>query len=439
MQKTCICAVLLLIAGIGVCVFPEHPEKPDQPNDTPDFREWLQSNAIPFKTTEPESGFDDLMPLKEIIGDARIVALGEATHGTHEFFEMKHRIVEFLVKEMGFNIFAIEANWPECNAINEYIHTGNGDPEELLHALRLWPWRTQEVLNMIEWMREHNENPGSAPSVSFFGFDMQSSMLARINVAHYLQKVDPEKNYLKEINSLLRCSGKDFQEVYDYLKSHQSTYEAASSPEEFAFALQSARVCAQTADLEKGGFWARDQYMAENAAWLLTQGGPDAKIILWAHNGHVGIDAVYWKGISPYMGSITYLTRISIYPKSMGTYLRYQYRDDMVVFGFMFHHGSFNAGGYEYRGIRAHHVGAPPEDSYEYHFASAGLPRFFLDLREVEFSPVAEWMLEPHPFRTIGSLYSDSYSLSFFFYDYALSTMFDVVIYFEDTTPSTLL
>jgi erythromycin esterase-like protein len=148
--------------------------------------EWLRANAIPFETTEPGSGFGDLMPLKELIGDARIVALGEATHGTHEFFQMKHRLVEFLVEEMGFNIFVIEANWPEANLVNGYVRTCEGDEVTLLAGLYFWTWNTQEVLDMIRWMCIRNQDPGDAPEVSFVGFDMQFQDEAIANVTSYL-------------------------------------------------------------------------------------------------------------------------------------------------------------------------------------------------------------------------------------------------------------
>ena len=89
---------------------------------------------IPFDTAEAGHGFADLQPLKAVIGDARIVALGEGTHGTREFFRMKHRLTEFLAAEMGFTLFAIEANMPEAYRINEYVLTGKGDPKELLRG-----------------------------------------------------------------------------------------------------------------------------------------------------------------------------------------------------------------------------------------------------------------------------------------------------------------
>ena len=221
--------------------------------------EWLRANAIPFETTEPGSGFEDLMPLKEMIGDARIVALGEATHGTHEFFQMKHRLVEFLVEEMGFNVFAMEANWTEANLINDYVHTCEGDPAALLAGLGFWTWNTEEVLDMIHWMCDHNQDPGDAPEVGFAGFDMQNPDMAITSVISYFQAVEP--SYAGVVVDRYRCFHRlrwdhyarvpdadqaacrsALQEVLDHLVARRETYEALSSPHEFIMAEQSARV-----------------------------------------------------------------------------------------------------------------------------------------------------------------------------------------------------
>lgn len=132
---------------------------------------WLRANAHSFDTAEPTGDFSDLEPLREMIGDARIVSLGEATHGTKEFFQMKHRILRFLVTEMGFTAFGIEATLPESFLVNEYVRDGTGDAAARLAGLYFWTWNTQEVLDMIEWMRAHNAaHPGS--EVSFYGFDI---------------------------------------------------------------------------------------------------------------------------------------------------------------------------------------------------------------------------------------------------------------------------
>jgi erythromycin esterase len=387
--------------------------------------QWLKANAIPFETAEPNSSLEDLMPLKDMIGNARIVALGEATHGTHEFFQMKHRMLEFLVEEMGFNTFAMEANWPEANLINDYVHGGTGDPAELLKGLYFWTWDTQEVLDMIRWMRAYNEDPSHTRKLSLYGFDMQFGQMARDNVAQYMQKVDPQaaqqvaEDYSCYPGNSVACQTK-LQAVYDWLEQHQADYIAKSSAKEFSLALHSARVVIQYQDYtaQNNNVPLRDRYMAENVTWIVDQAGPDAKIVLWAHNGHVGMS-----------GEET--------SRRMGDYLRKQYDNQMVVFGFLFYQGAFNA--YGNTSLQTFHVGAPPVDSYETFFHEAGLPRFFLDLRSVRPGGAAsDWLLAPHPFRMIGSAYFP-HEPQFFFKTVALARIFDVVVYFQDTSPSLLL
>jgi erythromycin esterase len=131
---------------------------------------WFRAQAIPIQTPEAGHGFDDLQPLKKVVGNARIVALGEATHGTREFFQLKHRLLEFLATEMGFTIFSIEANMPEAYRLNDYVLTGTGDPKQLLRGMYFWTWDTEEVLDMILWMRRFNES--GKGRVEFTGFDM---------------------------------------------------------------------------------------------------------------------------------------------------------------------------------------------------------------------------------------------------------------------------
>ena len=120
--------------------------------------DWMRAHAVPIATAEAGHGFADLAPLKQIIGDARIVSVGEATHGTREFFQLKHRLFEYLATELGFTIFAIEANWPESLAIDEYVQTGKGDPQKALDGIYFWTWNTEEVLDLIRWMRRYNED-----------------------------------------------------------------------------------------------------------------------------------------------------------------------------------------------------------------------------------------------------------------------------------------
>jgi len=152
--------------------------------------EWIASHAIRLTTPEAGHGFSDMQPLKKAIGNARIVALGEATHGTREFFQLKHRMLEFLASEMGFTIFSIEANMPEAYQLNDYVLNGQGDPARLLKGMYFWTWDTEEVLAMIRWMREFNQS--GKGRVEFTGFDMQTPTVAARIVGDFVARYDAE-------------------------------------------------------------------------------------------------------------------------------------------------------------------------------------------------------------------------------------------------------
>ena len=153
-------------------------------------KSWLAANAIRLNTVEAGHGFVDMQPLKKIIGDARVVSLGEATHGSREFFQLKHRMLEFLATEKGFTIFSIEANMPEAYRLNDYVLNGTGDPATLIKGMYFWTWSTEEVLDMVMWMREFNKS-GKA-RVQFTGFDMQTPDVAAVIVRDFVAGVDPD-------------------------------------------------------------------------------------------------------------------------------------------------------------------------------------------------------------------------------------------------------
>lgn len=156
--------------------------------------EWIKSSAIPLKTAEAGNGFEDMRPLNRLVGDARIVSLGESTHGTREIFQMKHRVLEYLAHEMGFTVFGIEASLPDCIAINEYVLHGKGDAERAVAGQGFWTWSTEEVRDLVTWMRAYNEDPANSvrPKLKFYGFDMQHEPSAVNAAMVYLGRVDPE-------------------------------------------------------------------------------------------------------------------------------------------------------------------------------------------------------------------------------------------------------
>lgn len=156
---------------------------------------WLKANAHELSTVKAGSGFEDLEPFRAMVGDARIVGLGEGTHGTKEYFQAKHRLLEFLVEEMGFSIFSIEANMPESYALNDYVLGKYGDVNALIGGMYFWTWNTEEVREMVEWMRAFNAREkakGSGRSVQFTGNDMQTGTVALRIAREFLVAHDAE-------------------------------------------------------------------------------------------------------------------------------------------------------------------------------------------------------------------------------------------------------
>ena len=196
---------------------------------------WLKQKIVPLKSCEAGQGFADLVPLKAIIGDARIVALGECTHGTREVFQMKHRFLEYLATECGFTVFSIEASMPEAYRLNDYVLEGKGDPAKLIAGMYFWTWNTEEVLAMVQWMRDYNQS--GKGRLEFTGFDMQTPDVAMQNVTRFLEANDPpraksvEDTYRKVLQSRLRKQGVYFEqivypdEVHDFLL--HSTWQKA--------------------------------------------------------------------------------------------------------------------------------------------------------------------------------------------------------------------
>lgn len=376
--------------------------------------DWLRRHAISLTGVEAGRGFADLQALKTIIGGARVVALGEATHGTREFFQLKHRLLEFLVTEMGFTTFAIEANWPESLAVNDYVLHGRGDSAKALAGLHFWTWNTQEVLDMIHWMRQYNAHSTHKTKVIFTGFDAQFTTRAATTIKSYLTRVDPDfadeiaprlVRFEEEYRDYSTLSEVDVdalhstvQDLAKRLRAEQRAYVARSTAEEWHLACQHARILRQVdeqrraGDDEKTRYMIRDRAMAENVVWILENEGPRCKMVVWAHNGHVARDP---RGI--FGGTVV----------SMGMHLARKFDRELIVVGFAFGEGAFRAVVKEEgdrRPLRQVAVGRAPEDTLDAVLARTGIPVFMLDLRHVG-EDVAPWLQKPQITREIGAFF----------------------------------
>ena len=369
--------------------------------------------------------------LGSVVGNARIVAVGEATHGTREFFQMKHRMLEFLVEKMGFTVFTIEANWPESLAVNDYVLNGKGDPAAALAGMYFWTWNTEEVLDMIRWMRKYNEDPAHDKKVQFLGFDMQTARVAVSNVDEYLENVDPhqrqtaelvlapladehEWEYRRRPRKVQAETTAGINSLLDFFDQHRRDYVTASSDQQWTLARHNLEIIKQAAELYSSRTPAvRDRYMAENVKWILDNEPPGTKMMLWAHNYHV-----------------------STVHSAMGSFLRSVFGQDMVVCGFSFYEGSFQAKGGLSDKLQDFIVGPPPPDTLDSALAETGLPLFGIDLRRANSKDaVHRWLGIAHRMRTIGAVYNELLPPSTYLHE-VVPNIFDVIFFVKQTSPA---
>ncbi len=317
---------------------------------------WIQEHGVPIRHVEAGNGFEDLQPLKEILKEVKVVGLGEATHGTREFFQLKHRLLEFLVKEMGFTGFAIEAPYFACQPINDYILSGKGDLSTVLTGQGYVVWDTEEMVEMIKWMRTYNDNFPEDKQVKFYGVDLAYQEIGRKEVLNYLEKVAPERKSQTDsiFQILAREEGKwpmqkdslfektmlqmlpSLQNLMDGLMSNKEKLVQKSSLPEFEQTYHNLRVMKQfifanTPALNPpfiDGVMVRSLSMAENLIYLVDQAGPDAKFVVWEHNSHIAKGV--WKETDLWKEATI-----------MGYQLRKKYGNKYYAFGLEVNQGSY--------------------------------------------------------------------------------------------------
>ncbi|WP_215448255.1 erythromycin esterase family protein [Streptomyces sp. ATCC 21386] len=379
-----------------------------------DIARWLTEHARPLSTLTPGAPADDLEPLRDILRGVRIVGLGESTHGTSEFFRLKHRIIEFLVREAGFGVLAMEASESAAHALDTYVRHGTGDPARLVARLGFWTWRTQEMLDLVEWLRKHNRALPEERRVRFVGTDPQRSTDSVEAVAAFLQRVAPERTEeIRELDVLKQARPasqpdprqtlmRRAEALADFLESlreklSRHTADETSEPADgIAEALEHARILVRAADLvtrspdpHSGAdsvFAVRDRYMAEAVARLVDD-NPKARVMLWAHNGHIA-KSTYGKNVP-----------------ALGSGLRERYGDAYYALALLFGKGSFLARrGDDFQGSPVqHHIGTGFR-SIEAQLADSVLGDYYTDLRVGGTSPeAAQWLYAPHAQRGFGA------------------------------------
>ncbi|WP_460206632.1 erythromycin esterase family protein [Scytonema sp. NUACC21] len=395
---------------------------------------------------------NDYDPLLELIGDARFVLIGEASHGTHEFYEQRAEITKRLIQEKDFTAVAVEADWPDAYRVNRYVGGVNDDltPEEALGGFQRfpgWMWRNTDVVSFIGWLRQYNDSlPQSKTKVGFYGLDLYSMYSSIDEVVAYLDKIDPEAAKLARSRySCLEHFGEDSQ-AYGYAASfgmsesceknvvnqlmelQRKTAEYRRVKEdEFFYAEQNARLVKNAEAYYRSMFqgkvssWnVRDTHMAETLEYLVAhfdKQGNRTKVVVWEHNSHLG-DAR-----ATDMASAGEL--------NVGQLVRERYDRDAVLVGFSTYTGTVTA---------ASHWGGVPQlkqvrpglpDSYEALFHDTGLPRFLLNLRQ-DNQAVTGLQTERLE-RAIGVIYLPRTERRSHYFFAKLPEQFDAVIHIDNT------
>ncbi|RNF39123.1 erythromycin esterase family protein [Planococcus salinus] len=276
------------------------------------LEEAAKSHARPFRT------FQDLTPLIDALGDSKIVMLGEATHGTSEFYSIRAEISKRLIEEKGFSIIAVEGDWPSAQQINRYIKAYSSQqkgPEEILQAFTRWPtwmWANEEMVQFIEWLKNHNNQ--SQLKTGFYGLDVYSLWESMEEVLQYLTHTNPSGGDLELARRAFSCfepfnrepenyaiSSSTFSkvcvdEVSKLLASIRSNEEQYKDEQESDLNLAVNALVAKNAEdyyramVQSGAMsWnIRDEHMVETANKILDYHGPETKIIIWEHNTHIG-------------------------------------------------------------------------------------------------------------------------------------------------------
>ena len=391
------------------CVLPL-PNPPSAASG--EVRRWIRERAVPLATCEPSREDHDLDPFETMVGQAKVVALGEACHGTREFFQLKHRLLAFLVERMGFTVIAMEADPPATAVLNAYVLRGEGHLEEVLANLRFWTGTTQELRDLVRWLRTYNADPAHPRKVSINGMDIRSSSTLYAETLQFMKKVDPlaatwMAGALGRIDDRPQGSPppeqaqieawlKSLNKLTTRMDSLRGRITARAGARAFLRHRRNLSLISQFVVILGSGVEGksvREKAMADHFHWILSQEEPGSKAVIWAHNIHVSKALRQdWMGIQP-----------------MGRYLRTVLGEDYLVIGTAFLHGRFLALAEEGETHDVQTFAVPPEPkgTLDAALASTGYPLLALDLRQIPAQgKIADWFRTPQGTWTIGARFN---------------------------------
>lgn len=396
----------------------------------------------------PLYGWEDLDPLMERIGDASYVLLGEASHGTAEFYDWRRKISQRLIREKGFSFIAVEGDWPDCYRVNRYVkgrQDAGHNAREVLHNFQRWPtwmWANEEVVALAEWLRDHNRGLPEDQKVGFYGLDVYSLWDSMHAVLGYIEQVDGStaaavrrafecfEPYAYDVQEYARatawvsasCEG-EVIEMLRELRAKAPLYdhdgrEAFFDAEQNALVAKNAETYYRTMIRGDSASWnVRDKHMVETLNRLVDHHGPQTKAIVWEHNTHIG-DARYTDMAADGMVNV-------------GQLVREQHANEGVVLvGFSSHHGTVIAG--DEWGARMRRMSAPagrPGSWEDMLHRSAASDRLLLFDR----SDMTQPLLEPRGHRAIGVVYRPQYEAYGNYVPTIMPRRYDALAFFDET------
>jgi len=397
----------------------------------------------------------DYEPLLDLVGDRPLALLGEASHGTHEFYRERAEISKRLIVEKGFNAIAVEADWPDAYRVNRYVRGEiGGSAAQALAGFRrfpAWMWRNHDVLDFVTWLRNHNDGLPERERVGFYGLDLYSLYASIDAILEYLDRTDPqaaqraryrygclehfgedpqsygyaasydvssscEQEVVKQLIELqqigARMLGKDGQKAADALFYIEQNARLVKNAEEYYRSMFRGRVSSWNL---------RDRHMADTldrlVEHLAQRAGSPARVVVWEHNSHLG-DArateMGWQG-----------------ELNVGQLAREKYGDDAVLVGFTTHAGTVAAASAWDGPVELKRVREAIPGSVEQLFHETQVPRFLLVLRGEE---ALEPLREPRLERAIGVIYAPASERSSHYFRARLYDQFDAVLHFDETS-----
>jgi len=415
-------------------------------------REALEAVRHAARWFDPSSeGFE---PLLDSIGDASLVLIGEASHGTHEFYRTRAEITKALVARKNFNLVAVEADWPDAYRVNRWVRNASADEtadEALGDFVRFprWMWRNREVVDFASWLRQHNERVTIQAQTGFYGLDLYSLHTSIEAVLAYLRKVDPSAaeraryrygcfedfaedtqayGYAATIGLSRSCEDDVVAQLAD-LRRRAAEYAARDgrvAADEYFFAEQNARLVRNAEEYYRSMFggrvesWnLRDTHMMETLEALLAHVrriAGHARAVVWAHNSHLG-DAR-----ATQMGAQGEL--------NLGQLVRERFGRDARSIGFTTHTGTVTAASNWDEPAQRKRVRPSLEGSYERLFHDAGIDRFLLLLDD---AVIRRALGTPRLERAIGVIYRPDTERMSHYFRAQLADQFDAIVHIDTT------